>query len=117
MGWIDHDGETAEARELQLYIDNDADLYRQRYMPIVRNLKKKIDKGIFDPALAPKLLMYLVNDGAKKYDKEFGDMRESMFTKEVREEVARNMAKEIEDAINTGEWDTVEGVDPLNITR
>ena len=34
-----------EMRELKLFIDNDASLYRQRYMPILKNLSKKKKKG------------------------------------------------------------------------
>ena len=30
-----------EMTELKLYIDNDSSLYRQRYMPILKNLSKK----------------------------------------------------------------------------
>ena len=30
-----------EMRELKLYIDNDQDMYRQRYIPLLKNLSKK----------------------------------------------------------------------------
>ena len=32
-------------RELDLYIMNNEDLYRRRFMPIITNLKRKITKG------------------------------------------------------------------------
>ena len=43
-----------EMRELKLYIDNDANLYRQRYMPILKNLSKKKKKGQYRKGLASK---------------------------------------------------------------
>lgn len=63
-----------EARELALFIENDADLYRQQYSPIQKNLARKIVKGVFQKALALKLIVYLVENGRKKYAKEFGDV-------------------------------------------
>ena len=32
------EGLSDEARELKLYIDNDSGLYKQRYIPILKNL-------------------------------------------------------------------------------
>ena len=43
-----------EMRELKLFIDNDASLYRQRYMPILKNLSKKKKKGNYRKRLAQK---------------------------------------------------------------
>ena len=58
-----------EAMELRLYIDNDSDLYRQRLVPIVKNIQRKMKSGKYDHSKAPKLWKYLVYDGAKKYSK------------------------------------------------
>ena len=41
-----------EMKELKLYIDNDSSLYRQRYMPILKNLSKKKKKGSLKKARA-----------------------------------------------------------------
>lgn len=59
-------------RELELFIDNDGALYRQRFMPILKNQCKKKKAGRWNHKLAIKGWMYLVDDGAKKYTKEFG---------------------------------------------
>lgn len=59
--------ETNESRELQLFIENDGDLYRQTYYPILKNYQKKIDKGNFDKVLAVKGFVNLANEGAKRY--------------------------------------------------
>ena len=83
------------ATELQLYMENDSGLYRQR-QSIEKNLEKKILKGKFDLKLSEKLWMYWVDEGAKKYAKEFGDAREwhKMFDVPTRRHVAAQLAKE-----------------------
>ena len=87
---------TIEQRELKLYIDNDGQLYRQRYTPIEKNLTKKMEKGKYDSKLAVKLFMYLVDDGAKKYVKDFGGNVRDMFPKKDRIEVAKEFRDEFE---------------------
>ena len=60
------------ATELETYIVNDGTLYRQRVTPIITNLAKKMAKGTYNRTQAVKLWRYLADDGAKKYNKEFG---------------------------------------------
>ena len=48
-----------EARELKLYIENDSALYRQRFMPIIRNLSKHMAKDRYKDSLAIKAFIYL----------------------------------------------------------
>ncbi len=60
-----------ETTELKLFIDNDGELYRQQTTSIIKNLQRKIKKGVFDKSKAEKLWMYLVENGAKKYVREF----------------------------------------------
>jgi len=67
---------THEARELELYIDNTAELYRQQTVPIQRNLSKKFKAGKYDHEKAKKLWGYLAEEGAKRYCKEFADGRD-----------------------------------------
>jgi len=74
--------ETA-ARELELYIDNDRELYRQR-RSIEQNIARKMKSGRYDPTKAPKLWQYLIDAGARKYAKEFGGSVRDMFPKELR---------------------------------
>ena len=85
-----------EANELKLYIDNDGDLYRQRLVPIVKNIQRKMKSGKYDHSKAPKLWMYLVDDGAKKYSKEFPGVK---FDRKVRQYVAQEFADEYKDEI------------------
>lgn len=84
-----------EQRELQIYIVNDSDLYRQRVEPIIKNLAKKMKKGTYDHAKAVKLWMYLADAGAQKYTKEFdtrGASSYGIFTKADRLAVAKELA-------------------------
>lgn len=89
------EGDESVASELRMWIDNDAQLYRQQYQPILKNLGKKRDKGVFDQKLAAKLFMYLVVNGAKSYAKQFGGPGQKwndMFSMKVRKLVADEFA-------------------------
>ena len=46
-----------EMRELKLFIDNDASIYRQRYIPILKNLSNKKKQGKYSKGLAKKAFM------------------------------------------------------------
>ena len=86
-----------EARELKMYIDNDGDLYKQRLIPIVKNIQRKMKSGKYDHNKAPKLWKYLVDDGAKKYQKEFPGVK---FSKVVKDAVAEEYADEYYEELN-----------------
>lgn len=60
------------AREIQLYADNDSQLYRQRKNPILQNLSRKYIKGTYDIDKAAKLWRYYIDAAMQKYHKEFG---------------------------------------------
>ena len=34
--------------ELDSFIQNDEDLYRRRFMPIITNIKRKMKRGVYD---------------------------------------------------------------------
>ena len=87
---------SSDAEELKLYIDNDSKLYKQRYIPILKNLSQKKKKGRFSRSLAPKLFLYLVDEGAKKYVREFGGDGGDLFPKKIKIEVANEYSKEFE---------------------
>jgi len=88
------------ARELTLYIENDASLYRQRIQPIIKNLARKMKKGTFDAELAQKGFMYAVEHGLKNYNKEFGPgfKIDKDTKKKVAQDLLDNFMDEIEDA-------------------
>ncbi len=94
-----------EMRELKLYIDNDASLYRQRYMPILKNLSKKKKKGQYRKGLAQKAFMYLIDDGAKRYTKSYGGNHLDVFPKRQRKQLAKDYVDEFEDTFKNQEFD------------
>jgi len=98
------------ATELRLYIENDGDLYRRQLMPIINNIKRKMKSGRYDHSLAPKLWLYLVDEGAKKYTKEFDAASAKWnltFPKPLRMAVAQEMADDYRDMIEAGEYGDV----------
>lgn len=83
---------TVESGELAIYAINNADLYRQRTQPILKNLKLKIAKGKYDAALALKLWKYAADDAAQRYAKEFGGVWHKLFSVADRKEAAKEIA-------------------------
>lgn len=100
-----------EAAELKLYIDNDGDLYRQRTVPIMKNLMKKMKNGTFDPSLAVQGFMYLVDAGAQAYNREFGSDTKwhQMFPKETRQQVAQWLVDDFVAEAELGNYDQLLG--------
>ncbi len=96
------------AHELYLFIQNDADLYHQQYTPINKNLTIKKAQGRYDSAKAAKLFGYLVEIGAKKYNKEFGgggSVWHDMFPVAVRKAVAEELRDYFETESGLGNYD------------
>jgi hypothetical protein len=94
-------------RELVLFIENDGGLYRQQGEPILKNLVRKMLKGIFSEPLAAKLYLYYVNNGAQKYVQEFGSEGQAwhaLFPMAVRKQVAAYFAKAFHDNYDNGEY-------------
>jgi hypothetical protein len=84
-------------RELSLYIENEYSLVgapNSRGKAIHENLTRKVKSGKYDKALAPKAWQYLIDDGAKKYTKEYGDGNGfGVFTAADRRQVAEEYAR------------------------
>ena len=98
--------------ELDTFIMNDEDLYRRRFMPIISNIKRKLAKNVYDHEKAQTLWMYLVDDAAKEYVKEFGSTQddvEDMFPKETRQQVAQVISDRELENIKQGEYDAPPG--------
>ena len=94
-----------EMEELKQYIDNDASLYRQRYMPILKNLSKKKKKGRYRKGLASKAFMYMIDDGAKRYVKSYGGNVRDVFPKRQRKMLAQDYVEEFEQIYRNQEFD------------
>jgi len=95
------------ATELKLYIDNDGDLYRRQTTSILKNLATKKVRSQYKHDLAVKLFGYLVEAGAKKYVKEFGEPPawHQQFTAPTRKAVAEEMTRDFEGEFESGNYD------------
>jgi hypothetical protein len=97
------------ARELKLYIDNDAQLYRQQFEPILKNLMTKIGRGTYDSVKSVKLWGYLCESGAKKYHREFGgsgrDRWNLLFPVADRKQCAEAFRDDFETEAELGNYD------------
>jgi len=89
------------AKELFLWIENDGDMYRQQYTPIIKNLVAKKARGVYQSGLAAKLFGYLVENGAKKYYREMveGLPTEYTFVRHVSSEWSQMFPKKLRDAV------------------
>ena len=99
--------------ELDLFIMNDEDLYRRRFMPIITNIRRKMKRDVYDHEKVIKLWMYLVDDAARKYVQDNGtpdqDVKD-VFPKETRLKVAQVIADREKENIEQGEYDAVKGI-------
>ena len=98
--------------ELDSYINNNEDLYRRRFMPIISNIRRKMKRGVYDHEKVIKLWMYLVDDAAKAYVDEHGSIDQDVkdiFPKETRLQVARVIADREKENIEQGEYDVSKG--------
>ena len=95
------EGDGVMIRELGLYITNNGDMYRQRIQPIIKNMRRKMAKGVYDEKLAAKGFMHAVTDGIKRYNKEFG-AGSMKLSKSEKEEVASILLRDYQDEIREG---------------
>lgn len=63
---------TTESKELFLFATNDSFLYHNHTEPIIKNLKKKAEKRIYNSEKAVDLYYYLATAASEKYYKDFG---------------------------------------------
>ena len=110
--FINENIDSNAVNELDSYIMNNEDLYRRRFMPIISNIRRKLKRNVYDHDKAQKLWMYLVDDAAKEYVKEFGSTQDdvsTMFPKETRQEVAKIISDRELENIKAGEYDVSQG--------
>jgi len=110
--FINENIDSDAVNELDTYIMNNEELYRRRFMPIISNIKRKLAKNVYDHEKAQTLWMYLIDEAAKQYVKEFGSQQDdvkNMFPKETRQQVARNISDRELENIKQGEYDVPQG--------
>jgi hypothetical protein len=96
---------SSEAHELLLFIENTGELYNQK-LAILENVRRRVRNGTYDHALAPKLWMYWVDAGMRRYEKENLSKGEGprVFPPPVRREVAAYLANEEFKVLMGGEY-------------
>jgi hypothetical protein len=95
-------------RELVLFTENDADIYRRTTTPIVRNLRTKQAQGKYDHDRAADAFMYLAEAGARKYAREHGGGENEwhvIFPIDVRRAAAAAWRDEFEQESALGNYD------------
>lgn len=97
----------AAADILKITIDNDADLYRQMTLSILKNLMTKRARGEYNHARAVQAFMYLTEAGAKKHARASGSATawHKMFPVPTRKEAASQLAEEFEAEADLGNYD------------
>ena len=98
--------------ELDLYINNNEDLYRKKFMPLVHNLNRDLKANRYNHENAVKQWNLLINDAAREYVKEFGKPGEDvkdMFTQDSRAKVAQVLADREFENMKAGEYDVAKG--------
>jgi hypothetical protein len=87
---------STDARELKVFADNDHRLHNTSHKPIVANLEKKHEKGVYDHEKAKKLWRYHADRAAQEYHRRFGSGGKwhHMFPTSVRREAASAWADE-----------------------
>ena len=104
------EGNKDDARELELFITSDANLYRQMHLPIIKNLITKKARKIYDHKKAQKAFMHLADEGAKRYAKEFGSrdtVWHEMFNINTRRMVAAELVESFETEAGYGNYDNL----------
>lgn len=82
--------------ELSMFILNDAQIYKSRILPVIKNMKRKVASGKFDKKLAIKAFSYAVADGIKKYSKTFDVVKPS---RQDKEQIANTLYDHYQTAI------------------
>jgi hypothetical protein len=103
------EGVSHEAYDLVLWVENSAALQNQRNS-ILKNIGRKINSGIYDPAKAPVLWKYLMDSAAKDYTKEFDvGGGYGIFTAPIRREAAAYYAPGEYASILAGDYEYITG--------
>lgn len=95
------------ARELILHGDNTAHLYHTSKVPIMKNLEKKHNKGVYDHEKAKKLWGYHADRAAQSYAREHGHPGvkwHEMFSTKDRKQAASHWADEHHHEMKSGNF-------------
>lgn len=97
------------SRELEIYADNNADLYRQMINPLNKALITRMVKGSYDHDKAVKGFGNVVEEAAKRYTKGYGSNEKGewhrIFNTSTRKDVAEKMTEGFEAEAKEGNYD------------
>lgn len=99
--------DVAAQQELELFAENDGDLYRQMVVPIRKNLVNKMANGTYVHARGVDGFMHFIDEAARRYTKQFGTSGDTMstsFKKLDRRVVAERFADELETEYKLGNY-------------
>lgn len=82
------------ARELKLYTENEARLYRKRIAPYKRLLSYRWQAGTYDPTRAAVGWRHIVREAAKQYEREHCAPGPSPFTADTIRDVAGQLERQ-----------------------
>ena len=82
------------AYQLEGFIESDGELYRQMIVPAIKNLERKVKKGIYDYDKSLIMWQHVADEGAKRYVKELGGPAYNVAT---RKEVAKKLSEYYEE--------------------
>lgn len=96
--------ETAESRELTIFIENNADLYTRYILPVCQNLNKHYKRGNYSREKAINAFYPVATAGARLYSKTFADLRDFqyIFNVTARYTTAAELEKSFMDLIKEG---------------
>lgn len=82
------------AYQLEGYIESDGELYTQMIVPVIKNLERKVKKGVYDYDKSLILWQHVADEGAKHYVQELGGPAYNVAT---RKEVAKKLSSYYEE--------------------
>lgn len=96
-----------KAHALVMHADNDRHLHNTSHAPIVKNLEKKMKKGVYDHEKAKKLWGYHADRAAQSWTKEHGHVGTKWhehFPMKVRKEAAGHFADQHHAEMSAGNY-------------
>lgn len=96
--------ETAESRELTIFIENNADLYSRYILPVCQNLNRHFKRGNYSREKAINAFYPVATAGARLYSKTFADLRDYsyIFNVTARYTAAAELEQSFIDLIKEG---------------
>lgn len=108
-----------QAEDVELFAENDSQLYNSRFLPIIKNLKKKLEKGTFDVNKAAILWKYYWEDADKRYQKQVLHRNPSGFVLSVndRKLLSKKKAQEIKEQYDDDKLQEYKAGGSVNLTN